>query len=160
MTRISYQTFNSPLAFQRLKGVPLLAFCDGIIVQRGYRVRAIARTEGKGAEFFGSKLAKGLQVHTSLPQDGGKKSICLQVAHYSDRGMPASATTFLPKAMSRLKVLMMQHIVLSLFSSFDLSQVVSGDLRDEEFVTRAVTGADSIVCCLGTTAFPSKRYVP
>ena len=38
-----------------------------------------------------------------------------------------------------------------------LCQVVGGDLRDEEFVRRAVTGADSIVCCLGTTAFPSKR---
>ena len=32
------------------------------LMQRGYRVRAIARTEQKGKEVFGDKLARGLQV--------------------------------------------------------------------------------------------------
>ena len=35
---------------------------DQYEVQRGYRVRAIARTEEKGNQVFGDKLARGLQV--------------------------------------------------------------------------------------------------
>jgi hypothetical protein len=38
-------------------------------------------------------------------------------------------------------------------------QVLTGDLRSSEFARQAVLGSDGIVCCLGTTAFPSLRFI-
>lgn len=37
-------------------------------------------------------------------------------------------------------------------------QIIAGDCRNVDFVRRAVTGVDAVICCLGTTAFPSLRF--
>lgn len=37
-------------------------------------------------------------------------------------------------------------------------QVAYGDTRDTESLPAAVEGVDAVVCCTGTTAFPSKRW--
>lgn len=67
------------------------------LIERGYRVRAIARSAEKAKAVFGEKPDRGLQVMT-------------------------------------------------------------GDLRSADFARQAVLGSDAVICCLGTTAFPSLRW--